>query len=347
MKLKVPSKIILFGEHSIVYPGHKAIITSLGLYTRIKIRKYLPAKFKLNILTNESFNTLIFDLKESNESYNNAFKLYKDFKQSNNIKPLKDFMNTHLGAYKVIIGYIASLINLKGAELDIKIEAPIGSGMGTSASISSGIIKILFEFSGIKLNNQDLFNYTKTIENFQHGNSSGIDPAGVINGYTMQFNHLIDGSRTYEKIKLKEKWDENLFLIYSGKPLESTGEMVNSVKELKVLNNNRMDSIFNQIDSVVNKFNINNLDIASLINQNGLLLENIGVVSDNVINFSKKIRDLGGAVKVCGAGGKKGIASGLLLCKFNDLKKLKEINREFSFSIINTKFNVSGIKLSI
>lgn len=347
MKLKVPSKIILFGEHSIVYPGHKAIITSLGLYTSIEINNFLPNKFKLNIFTIESNCTVLFDLKNAIETYNLALKKYEEYKIINDIKPIKELMSKDLGAYKVIFGYVASLIKLKGAEIDIHIEAPIGSGMGTSASISSGLIKILFEFSEIKLNNQYLFDYTKTIENFQHGNSSGIDPAGVINGFTMEFNHNIDGSRTYEKFKLKKGWDDNLFLIYTGKPNESTGEMVNSVKELRKLDKNKLDSIFHQIDNIVNKLKDNNLNIGKLINENGLLLEEIEIVSDNVMSFSKIIRDLGGAIKVCGAGGRKGMSSGLLLCKFNDLNKLIQINQKFGFSIINTKFNVPGIKLSI
>jgi len=347
MKLIIPSKIILFGEHSIVYPGNSAIITSLGLFTEINTKSNTFNKVKLNIFTSDSNQTLNFDLEDAINIYNQAEDLFKKFKLSNDIKFLKELMSKNLGAYKIIFGFVASSIKLSGIEMDIHIKAPIGSGMGTSASISAGIIKSLFEFSNIKLSNEDLFTLTKKIEDFQHGNSSGIDPAGVINGGILEFSHTKNGLRKFKYINPKTDWDKNLYLIYSGKPEQSTGEMVNIVRELHSKNKSEVESIFNSINKISNDFKDNNYnDLGELIDKNGKLLEKINIVSENVIRYSNKIRSFGGFIKVCGAGGNLGNTSGLLLCKIDDIKKLEEINQEFGFKIINAKFNVPGIKLS-
>ena len=346
MKLTIPSKIILFGEHSIVYPGNTAIISSLGLYTNIFTKRKTSDIVTLNIFTTDSKQTLNFSLKEAIEIYNIALDLFQKFKVNNDIKFLKELMSENLGAYKIIFGSVASLIKVPGIEMDIHIEAPIGSGMGTSASISAGIIKSLYEISNMKLTNEELFTFTKTIENFQHGNSSGIDPAGVINGGILEYIHAFDGNRIFNKIIPKKDWDKDLYLVYSGKPLQSTGEMVNGVRELYLNDKTKIGSIFSLINKVSEDFKSNNYnELGELINKNGKLLEDIGIVSDNVINYSNRIRSVGGFIKVCGAGGKSGKSSGLLLCKINDIKKLNEINNEFGFKLIDAKFNVPGIKI--
>lgn len=58
-----------------------------------------------------------------------------------------------------------------------------------------------------------------------------------------------------------------------------------------------------------------------MLNQNGHLLETLGVVSSSVISFSEKVRALGGGIKISGGGGIKN-ASGTMIAFHNETNSI-------------------------
>lgn len=68
------------------------------------------------------------------------------------------------------------------------------------------------------------------------------------------------------------------------------------------------------------------------INENGILLEKLGVVSKSASELSTELRKLGYGVKISGAGGVK-TGSGMMLVMGANLVKAKELldNMEISY----------------
>jgi mevalonate kinase len=340
---KAPAKIILFGEHSIVYPDHTAILSTIDMNVECVVTKSNSNEKIIRLVSKyqNSKNKLDINISIAKINYAQALKIRKEFLVSNDISKLSDFINIDWGGYYVLIGKIGTLIDLPGMNIELKINIPIGSGMGSSAAITASIIKAIYTELEEPLTNESLFEITKEIEDFQHGRSSGADPSCVINGGIIKYSHNLNGSKEFKSITPKVGWDDNLVLINSGKPKETTGEMVSKVR----INSKKFEKIFQKINTISNRFALNKYDdIAELINENGLLLEQIGVVNNKVINFSKEIREKGGAIKVVGAGGLGESGSGILLCKIKDQKTLDILLKEFNFSKIETKLGVDGVK---
>lgn len=342
MNILAPAKLILFGEHSIVYPGQNAVLVALGIYTSVKVQSNNSNDFNVLINIHNSVVKIKFSIEEGIELFKKAQEERKKFLKTEDISQLKELMGTDLNSYRIIVGSIAKSIKLDGCDIYIDIDIPLGSGMGSSASITSSIIYAIYKVNNHHINQEKLFLLTKAIEDFQHGRSSGADPACVINGGIVHYHHNIDGSKTFENIKLKSGWDNDLVLVNSGRPIETTGEMVAFVRNKFI---DKSQNYLEKINGIVSRFVKNDFDdISELINENGLLLEEIGVVSNQVIKFSKEIRALGGAVKICGGGGRFGIGSGILLCKLKDKEKLDALLSEYKFVKMPIQFAVTGIK---
>jgi mevalonate kinase len=202
--------------------------------------------------------------------------------------------------------------------IQVKIESdlPIGSGLGSSAAVAAATIKAVREYLGKPINNDELFKLTMECEKLAHGNPSGLDPATVIYGGLIAFTK----GQPFERLNILKPIE--LLLVNTGKPTESTKEMI----ELVAININK-DEIIDQIGDLTIKFK--NLlesgqDISTALNQNGLLLEELGVVGTKAIMLSKEIRNLGGSVKIAGAGGVK-TGSGMMIVMAPDYTKIKKL----------------------
>ncbi len=93
---------------------------------------------------------------------------------------------------------------------------------------------------------------------------------------------------------------KTVILINSGKPKESTGEMVRLVAK----GNYKQE--FKMMGELVNRWR------PELIQENERLLEKIGVVGEKAKKIIRQIEAGGGQAKICGAGGVKA-GSGVIL----------------------------------
>jgi len=203
----------------------------------------------------------------------------------------------------------------KGLNLKLTIESdlPIGSGLGSSAAVAAAVIKATSTYFHKTLKNDELFNLTMECEKLSHGNPSGVDPAAVIYGGLIRFVK----NKPIQHFKIPNSIE--LYLIQTGKPVETTKEMVEMVAD-KVRLKNKYRKLISDIGRVtvgMKEALINGQDISALINENGILLEELGVVGIKAIELSQEIREIGGSVKVSGAGGVRE-GSGMLLVYHTD-----------------------------
>jgi len=284
--VSVPGKVILAGEHGVVY-GKTALVTTVGLRVKVRVREVEKGKL-----------------------------IIKDkCKDLNLIKKAVEFCEGEVGEFK------------NGREITVKSDLPIGSGLGSSAAIGTAIVGGLLKGFSEEVKDR----VVKKIEDWQHGKSSGVDQAIVKEGGVIKYKKRM----RIEKLKIKDL--PEFLLIDSGKPVESTGEMVTAVAANYKLQKTKYKQIFERMGEISENWRV------ELIKENERLLEEIGVVGKKARGTIEKIEEIGGIAKICGAGGiKKG--SGILLGYHKNINLLKKLAEKKRWKIYQTQLGVEGVK---
>jgi len=139
--MKTYGKLILMGEHSVVY-GHKAIAIP---FRALHVTTYV----------------------EKSEEWWIVSDLYEGSLEKANLalKPIKDLLEL-----------LKKDLSLKPIKVTIKSTLPIGSGLGSSAAVATSLVKAVFAYLNQRISQEDVFNYVQFSERIAHGVSSGIDP---------------------------------------------------------------------------------------------------------------------------------------------------------------------------
>jgi len=283
-----PGKVILSGEHSVVY-GKPAIVCAID--KRLSIT-FTPAE-------KTQYTDTIFPILE---------RSVMEFLKSKKI-PIK----------KVEYAY------------SVKSSIPIGRGLGSSAaycaSISAGLLEL---FTGREWSKDEVNMCAYQMEKYFHKNSSGVDTSTSVMGGLLYFRKEFEFLKTISSLSIKvpKKFMDSLLLIDTGKPVETTGEMVQAVGKLFNKESERTERIFNDIEKTTKRLIISLIkeDILFFrenIQKNELLLEQLGVVSDKAKKLLFKLKEYGEG-KVTGGGGKKD-SSGYILFYADDIDKTKKI----------------------
>lgn len=276
------SKLILAGEHLVVH-GYNAL--SIPLFDH-------PTKITLNTNPNQKPN-ILFNQKLLSKT---EFQVFQD-----------DLV------------FFTNLIGLNPKQFDqltnssFTVGLPfIGVGLGASASFAIAMIKLLAEFSEIKLDQSSLLDFSMQAEIRYHGNPSGIDHTTIIceqpilfYGKTKQFELLnFDLPQFVKKAQI----------INTGKPKESTKQMVEYVtKKFKNIDPSLLSSVNDNLPVLIQALKSSNLlQFKQIINIYGEFLESIPICTPVIKLENELFRQKGGAAKICGAGGLTN-ASGVVL----------------------------------
>lgn len=200
--------------------------------------------------------------------------------------------------------------------IEIESEIPVGAGLGSSAAVAAAVILAVREYLGTPVKSKkELFNLVMECEKMAHGNPSGIDAAVVVYGGLIAFTK---GS-PIEKLSIEKPLE--LLLVDTGKPVESTKEMVELVAQV-----GNKDELIGQIGLLsleMKKELVSGNEIDELLNHNGIMLERLGVVGESARQLSDELRKIGASVKITGAGGVK-VGSGILLVRHRNLNVVRK-----------------------
>lgn len=213
---------------------------------------------------------------------------------------------------------ILKAIEIAGGSNDIGVlvesELPIGAGLGSSAAVAAATIKAVRKYLGKTIEKEELFELTMECERIAHGNPSGIDPATVVYGGLIAFTK----GKPIEKLVIKKPIE--VLLVNTGKPEETTKEMVELVAKRQ--GKERIITEIGRITKEVRERLAVGEETGELLNKNGILLEELGVAGEQAKTLADKLRELGAAVKITGAGGVAS-GSGMMLVLNSDLAKVK------------------------
>ena len=217
--------------------------------------------------------------------------------------------------------------------LEVKANLLQQSGLGSSAAFAAALIEALANFYELEISQEELFYLTLKSENLIHHNSSGVDPAIVVNQGLMVYQK----GKAFEK--LKTDFSGEFFLINSGKATETTGDMVDRVSKIK--NKKEIIKSMGQITDKIIKSLENNDFYPELLNQNQELLEKLGIVGEKASKIIASLKEKGAFVKVTGAGGIQA-GSGFVLAFHDNSEKFSKILKSqglkfFQISLGNPK----------
>lgn len=255
MIASAPGKVILFGEHAVVY-GRHAIVSAINRRCKVRVEKSSEFRIKSQLgVTGLDFETHPYI------SY--AIKRF------------------------------SSIADIKGAEIDVESEIPVGAGLGSSGAVVVATLKALSAEFGVEISNEDILEMAKKVEIDVQGKASGIDPFISTYGGAWLFP---------ERIKVNIPF--SFFVVNLGK--RSTAKMVSKVAKLKERHPEVLERIFDAIDAISLEASRNMGDtdfINELISINQSLLRAIGVSTPEIDELIAKFEKDGMIVKVTGAGG--------------------------------------------
>lgn len=303
--VSAPGKLILSGEHSVVY-GYPALLTAIGRRCWVKAEQITKPEIKIN---DQQFGTETISLPKLKQFAHKAQKAWEEFDRTNQIARLRFIKEDALGLAKLALAEALDQVKKPtGLRVAIRSEIPIGSGMGSSAALAIALIAAILKLHTGRFDREQINRSAFEVEKKIHGRPSGGDNTIVTFGGVMKFQRGKDP----EAISVNDEATGPYWIIQTGKPEESTGEMVSRVRRRKEAPATRakIKAILQALGKVTERFIIafQNSDKASLnqlVGENERLLEQLGVVSAATKRLIRELEKRGVVAKVCGAGGVK------------------------------------------
>lgn len=228
----------------------------------------------------------------------------------------------------------------------IKNSYHLGSSASVSVAVTAALLYLLKKIWNPEIVNKLAYK----AEQIVHGNPSGADNSAISFGGFIWYRKELEFLKNIWQIPLKLNDSLNHFyLLDTGKPAESTKEMVAAVFE----NYKQNQQQFNELLSL-NELQTKNIASAIKYSDKNLLIESlkigqqtldgIGVVSNKVIPLIKEIETEGGAAKILGGGGKtQGV--GYLLCFHSNKDILQRISKKYNYPLESINLAEEGLRL--
>lgn len=303
MKAIAPGKLILSGEHAVVY-GRPALAMAIDLCAESVITG--------NTGEGVSFDLVNYDLRRSYTL--RALRAFRDRLMKNYRQFLNGDLTIRDVLYKPVdLFQFAFIIALDGLHLKLThglniqcVSAiPIGCGLGSSAATILSTLRAVGHYFRVEFKPEWYMEYSLEAEKLQHGYPSGIDSYVSLYGGCSRFQA--------GKARAVPLPRYSMHLVQTGEPASTTGECVEHIRQTHgdapIWND--FEDVTDGLESAIVSDDRERLREA--VNENDRLLREVGVVPDRVQAFIDDVRRAGGAAKICGAGAVRGDAAGTVL----------------------------------
>ena len=307
-KASAPGKIILFGEHFVVY-GVKAILCSINKRVTVTAEKTSERKISIN----SEIGKLVLEPNKSILEINS---------------PLKPFY------------YLANkAIENKdtGIHIEIDSEIPLGVGLGSSSACCVAGAAAIFKLFG-DISKEEILELAIEAERTIFENTSGADCTVCVYGGIMEY----DKKQGFKKIE-----DEpNFQLVIANSNIEhSTESMVSEVKAFTIKNKEEFSKLLNQelelVEDVLKLLKENNtIELGEKINQNQEYLETIGISNNQLREMIEIGQKTSFGAKITGSGG------GGCIFAITDESNLEDTLKEFkdnNFECFSVEIDFEGL----
>lgn len=309
--VSVPSKVHLLGEHAVVY-GKPALLAAIS--KRISVT--ISSSKRKQIQGAQIYGKEIKQLLEI---------LEKEIQKRTKFKKIETY------------------------SIKIRSQVHVGSGLGSSAALSAGFTAALLTFLKIPWDNKTVFETAYKGEKFFHGNPSGGDLATVIEGGFLWYRKDFEFLKIFSPLPFKPHKNIGQFiLINSGKPKESTRDMVEKVAQFKITFPQKTQALFNSQEELTKQMVIALKEgdqdcLIECIKLGERNLEKLGVVGRKAQSLVRMIEKLGGAAKITGGGGVKE-GSGMVLVYHKDRKRLLNYAKQKYLEVLKIQIGTEGLR---
>ncbi|KAG9326610.1 hypothetical protein KVV02_006121 [Mortierella alpina] len=315
-----PGKVILFGEHAVVY-GKVATAGSLGLRSYCLIQPRTDKTVEVNLPDVQLARTWsIGDIPRQDQWTGYPYPPPMNFDLLDQLTKFVD-LGTHTNRSQAAIAllYLHSYLTVdniasQGYDFSVRANLPVGAGLGSSASYCVCVATALLQLNGHlstgldKEAQRDLVNqWAFQAEKVIHGNPSGIDNTVSTLGGAVMF-------RKGEKIEPMPGFQSLRFLLTNTRVPRETQVQVANVRKLREKYPNVVDPMLDSINEISTSckalFSQEGLDRSQLLTQFGELVDvNHGLLAALGVSHPalEKVREisskLGLKSKLTGAGG--------------------------------------------
>lgn len=234
-----PGKLILLGEHAAVY-GRPALVAAVDRRVRAtfeprpgttEVDLLLPALGFTRRLTWQQ-------IEDETEAARRRWQRWCD----NGPGPYEGAPATPEGAVVIALGETALAVGAAGAPraagawsggtLEIRSDVPIGGGFGSSAALAASVAAACLAARGIEPRPRRVAPIALACERRCHGRPSGIDHTTVLNGGFLWFERDEEGLLAASPLEPVPGLLDRLRVFDSGRPRQTTGEVVAAVRRL-------------------------------------------------------------------------------------------------------------------
>ena len=307
-KASAPGKVILFGEHFVVY-GVKAILCSINKRVTVTAEKTSERKISIN----SEIGKLVLEPNKSILEINS---------------PLKPF---YYLANKAIENEDT------GIHIEIDSEIPIGAGLGSSSACCVAGSAAIFKLFG-NISKEEILKRAIEAERTIFENTSGADCTVCTYGGVMEY----DKNKGFKKIQ-----DEpNFQLIIVNSNIEhSTQSMVFKVKEFKNRNKEEFSRLKNLesklVEDVLRLVKEKKIkEIGEKMNQNQEYLETLGISNNELTKMVKIGQESSYGAKITGSGGGGCI---FVLTNESDLQRILKEFKDGNYECFSVKIDFKGV----
>lgn len=333
MKAVAPGKLILSGEHAVVY-GSPALAMAIDRSAVVEVAPGDPGRVS-------------FDLEDIQASESFTECALRDFKQRVQ-RSYREFLEGRMGIREVLrkpidlfeYAFIMILDGMHrklddGLGVRLRSSIPIGCGLGSSAASILGMLRAVGHYFRIEFRPDWYYRYSLEAEHLQHGRASGVDSYISLHGGCARFRN-----GQAERVPLPP---DPLRLVDTGRPASTTGECVE-----RVAGRWGREPIWPDFEAVTEAMagalrENRSAAVSDAIRANHRLLQRIGVVPERVGAFVSEVEAAGGAAKVCGAGAVTGDAAGMLWVRSDD--PVDAMLDRYGYRSLNVRGEPLGVRL--
>ncbi|MBU1558674.1 MAG: hydroxymethylglutaryl-CoA synthase [Pseudomonadota bacterium] len=335
VKAVSPGKLILSGEHSVVYGG-PALAMAVDRFAETTISPQLSKMISFNLLSfryKDSFT--IQTLREIKHRLTHQYQRFLHGEIG-----IKEVLQTPFEltqfAFISLLDHVNSKI-IDGLNIQTSSTIPVGCGMGSSAASVLSVLYAIARFCKLNLEKDRFLRLGYEAEKLQHGYPSGLDLYTSLHGGCVYFQN--------GQAALRPLPANPFFLVNTGTPDATTGEAVTFVKE-RFSEQKALWKSFEEVTHAMDRAFQSN-DCAALqlaVRENHRLLTHIGVVPERVQQFIEAIEKAGAAAKVCGAGSVKGDRSGVVMMMADDQERVSSICQRFGYTLETVQGTLQGVE---
>lgn len=317
--VSVPGKVHLMGEHAVVY-GKPALLAAINLRLRVSIE----------------------DLGKRTTNYGKKKNDYIEIVSNEPVEYIRHAVEEVKETYKLDV--------LPPLRITVTSDIPAGYHLGSSAAVAVGTVGALTYFLKKIWNPAAINQLAYEVEKKMHGNPSGGDNTTVTMGGFIWFRKELEFLKSIWQLPFKIPKNLNhFFLIDTGRPKETTGEMVAYVNAKCQMQNAKYKAFFDKNEEQTKRIAIaikegNEKELIGAIRIGERTLEGMGVVSKKVIPLIREIENTGGAIKILGGGGKTD-GVGFLLAYQGKKEKILDVCQFFGYKLQEVSLGKEGIRL--